>query len=973
MLLPRLFFFSMIALALASGVALAAPAKPSGQANKPAATKPNICSITLNSKDELETFKAEIGEKNANFIELTDLSDDEDGAPNAAASEDDEKSSAPWLRKACRKGIRCDVLLVSGHFGGTFFGESGLSLSMEELESSACDKRCDGILQNPKEVYLFGCNTLAGKKQDHRSPEEYRRVLRADGFTTEQAEQIVAFRYSPIGDAFGDRMRRVFQKTPRIYGFDSVGPSGKNVRPLLKNYFKSIKGKDYYTLKNLQNLDEATNGALAAALRVTAFTQAAGAKELQREQIPACFLNNDKVAFFHKLNWVNSALNSDKSFSYLPAINDWLMQLDRNKHQWTDKEFDVIEPVQMNTKLRDSLSGVVAKRDSAILGMQMKILTFMNFFGWVLDRDYAVKAEQLLVGDLNQDFDLERKDQICSYAQNNSLRIKMTAAMIPEARWSDPEFISMLRCVSGFEASLMEKAATVYAATDVKAPVHEPLRVLLANLRIPETSAPRYYQILFPQGDQLLTKSQSMLLCEGTLYSASNAMWQLPGLNPAHLENADYLKRTGCYIKYNRNVVKTLLQQARLSLQHTRAVIQGVQLAATKDPTFTLDDQSQMELLDLTLTLDADSLNSASTAWAGVRNISPQLRARVHQELEQLATKPSSHLGQILDAILTGREKTEITYCDRTQRNVQIALDHGHWSNAMIMLDNIALNCWDAPTFKARLNVELLKSQFLRVIGFINALAEKDIEDELTRSEISPTSALPMMQATGVQLANVKSIMSLASLNARAGMGRQGLALKEKDIASMISPQTLAAEALRILPGTSSGLRDQTISLLGARAIESASVNALLEQLVRTNFKRKEFPHMELMALGRQDPRKASEFVVQHMIHFVRDKEATLPSFPGMFDEVHSPLISLVKKGLREKTIPEEAMTRFLSAYAGSMRDFARARSYLQAFGREFTSPKIQSAVRDAIMQVNESEGECREYPRACWSPEGEE
>ena len=154
--------------------------------------KKTVCSMTLNSDQEINLFKNSFSKDQWNFVELTDYKNKD------SSSADD----TTWFTNACKAKVSCDVLVISGHFGGTFFGASGLRLPMETLEKNTCNTDCSGIINNPKEVFLFGCNTLSSKAKDRRSPEEYFNVLLADGFTLQQAEQVVAYRYSLLGDSF---------------------------------------------------------------------------------------------------------------------------------------------------------------------------------------------------------------------------------------------------------------------------------------------------------------------------------------------------------------------------------------------------------------------------------------------------------------------------------------------------------------------------------------------------------------------------------------------------------------------------------------------------------------------------------------------------------------------------------------------------------------------------------------------------
>src|SRR4029078_3422688 len=79
-------FVALVSFALAVPVALA--------------DKKTVCSITVNSADERETFKRYLPHDEYNFFELV------------------ERGRPDWLAASCRTGIKCDVLLISGAFDG---------------------------------------------------------------------------------------------------------------------------------------------------------------------------------------------------------------------------------------------------------------------------------------------------------------------------------------------------------------------------------------------------------------------------------------------------------------------------------------------------------------------------------------------------------------------------------------------------------------------------------------------------------------------------------------------------------------------------------------------------------------------------------------------------------------------------------------------------------------------------------------
>ena len=185
-----------------------------------------LCTVTLNSADEKAALRAAF--PRARLIELTDYA-----APGSAGSD--------WLGASCRAGVSCDLLLVSGHFANTFFGESRLDLPLQSLERQTCGGSCQSVLKRPPLVFLFGCNTLATKARDHRTPEQYRRVLLEDRLDPTFAERVVALRYSPLGPETRERMRRVFGNAALVFGFSSVGPVGTAAKPRFERFLRATR------------------------------------------------------------------------------------------------------------------------------------------------------------------------------------------------------------------------------------------------------------------------------------------------------------------------------------------------------------------------------------------------------------------------------------------------------------------------------------------------------------------------------------------------------------------------------------------------------------------------------------------------------------------------------------------------------------------------------------------------------------
>ncbi|HEX5863642.1 MAG TPA: hypothetical protein VF014_05185, partial [Casimicrobiaceae bacterium] len=64
------------------------------------ADKKTVCTITVNSPDEKEMFRRYLPPDKYQFVELV------------------ERGRADWLASACSQGVRCDVLVISGHYDG---------------------------------------------------------------------------------------------------------------------------------------------------------------------------------------------------------------------------------------------------------------------------------------------------------------------------------------------------------------------------------------------------------------------------------------------------------------------------------------------------------------------------------------------------------------------------------------------------------------------------------------------------------------------------------------------------------------------------------------------------------------------------------------------------------------------------------------------------------------------------------------
>src|SRR5438552_8808481 len=175
------------------------------------ADKKTVCTITVNSADEKAAFRRSLPTDKFQFVELV------------------ERGRPDWLASACRQKIRCDVLVISGHYdgGNEFFSEhvdAHEFLPVDEMERASCSNSCSTLFSQLKEVYLFGCNTLNPERQNASA--EIARNLVLAGHSPADAERLARALSARYGDSSRDRMRQVFPNVPAIYCFSSAASLG---------------------------------------------------------------------------------------------------------------------------------------------------------------------------------------------------------------------------------------------------------------------------------------------------------------------------------------------------------------------------------------------------------------------------------------------------------------------------------------------------------------------------------------------------------------------------------------------------------------------------------------------------------------------------------------------------------------------------------------------------------------------------
>ena len=412
----------------------------------------NVCSITINSDDEILTLKKRLPESQFRFIELTDFA--------RTTTADGEAS---WLGRACRSGVRCDVLVVSGHFGNTwagnygttFAGTSGFSLPLEELEERRCDQSCPGILGDPREVFLFGCKTLTDASDGQALPPHDVAVFGRHGVPPSTAGRIVdEVRNHGEGTSSRQRMEFVFAGVPRIYGFTDVAPAGKRVAPLLDQYLSRIG--DY--ADHLRRLKPEPNAVLARALEPTCFAQSHGldpaGKEYSREE-RMCSLRDEHKPVGARVETVERFFDAPDFVSYLPAVDSLL-------RAHAPASFDAstrgsLDRIRENGRARSEVLELLSELETPSL--RLEILRVARSLGWLSPEEALPFQRQIAIQLLRPPIWGESRDLVCGMGRETLDRIDLHAEDVSPEVYGNEFGIQALGCLRPADARIRERLA----------------------------------------------------------------------------------------------------------------------------------------------------------------------------------------------------------------------------------------------------------------------------------------------------------------------------------------------------------------------------------------------------------------------------------------------------------------------------------------------------------------------------------
>ena len=346
--------YALTLLALAVLFATAPPAR---------AAKRTVCTVTVNSADEREVLRKRLPEGDYDFVELV------------------ERGRPDWLASACRQGVRCDVLVISGHFDGmTEFYSDRLamreSLPVAEMERASCSESCPGVFAQLKEVYLFGCNTMNAEPVRSTTAEAERSLVRSGMSATEAARVARALDYRHA-ESSRDHMRRIFTNVPAIYGFTHLAPLGPTAATLLNKYFDQAQVAEFGSGR----ADPKLLAQFAASTMVVAggMTSSDPDAQFRRE---TCQFVDDRLSPAAKLAFVHDLLRRDMAEvrMFLDRIEALFASLAANERE-APSFHDALDAIARDTRARDRYLRFA--EDADLSRTRARMIALAGELGWL--------------------------------------------------------------------------------------------------------------------------------------------------------------------------------------------------------------------------------------------------------------------------------------------------------------------------------------------------------------------------------------------------------------------------------------------------------------------------------------------------------------------------------------------------------------------------------------------------------------
>jgi hypothetical protein len=374
------------------------------------AAKTTVCTITINSANEKDAFSRNLPKGKFEFVELL------------------ERGRGDWLSAACRQDVQCDVLVISGHFGGDatvhtesateFYSDQvgvGDFLPVEEMERFSCSDSCPGLFSRLKAVYLFGCETLSPQAPQATSA-EIARTLTRGGHSSAEAEQMRRALNERHSESNRDRMRRIFVNVPVIYGFSSVAPLGPTASSLLERYFHSTTSTEVGDGRVSQKFMDAFSG---HSITVTSGMTSADRQANYRRDV--CQFLDDRLSTVQQLMFIHQLLSREMIDvrMFFDRIEGFLASLKDDERQTPAVEQALVEIADDQSARERYLAFA---HTSAPVRTRARMIEVAHTLGWLSESEKRVEIMRMIDERMaDNEMGLDDVDLICSLNKDGNV------------------------------------------------------------------------------------------------------------------------------------------------------------------------------------------------------------------------------------------------------------------------------------------------------------------------------------------------------------------------------------------------------------------------------------------------------------------------------------------------------------------------------------------------------------------------
>lgn len=258
------------------------------------------------------------------------------------------------------------------------------------------------------------------KTADGRTPEQYRRILLADGISRNDVERIVEGRYGDLGDSMLGVMKRSFPGVQRLYGFNTKAPLGRQIRPIIEQYHQQIPDYEAHLnqIPDLASLKpDDLNTVLANLLSKKGLVQTSGLKTTDAAypfSQNICRLHSLNTVMAAKLGVVREMLSGETRKRYIPSTVGFLKR-NIEAIKGDSAAVQVLATMRADQDLQAKIQVIEDEQKSEILKVDVLFLQWA--VGWITKDEFDAKVKSILKATL-QDLSVENIDKLCAISND---------------------------------------------------------------------------------------------------------------------------------------------------------------------------------------------------------------------------------------------------------------------------------------------------------------------------------------------------------------------------------------------------------------------------------------------------------------------------------------------------------------------------------------------------------------------------